>query len=342
MFRKRWQVWLSLLISAVFLWLALAGLDLGNVWAQVRSARPLWLLPAFLGYFVTVWIRIYRWRVMLRPVRDVPTIRLTSIVVLGYLTNNLYPLRIGELLRAYLLRRREEVAVGAGLATIVVERVFDGLALLTMVFVGLPLAPLPATWLQNGLALAVVAFVGALFAFLVLAARPEWALRLAGTGIGLLPVPRLRAPLENFIGRFLGGIIALRSSRAVLTLFGLSLLIWLMEMVKFWLVMQAFGFEVAFGALMLMVGVVNLTTVLPSAPGYIGTFDAPGIAILVLYGINESLAGAYTLVLHTILWLPSVLFGLLIMLREGVRWSDFGRAAEMQKPDHRPVNEGGE
>jgi hypothetical protein len=110
-----------------------------------------------------------------------------------------------------------------------------------------------------------------------------------------------------------------------LELIASSIVIWLFETGKFWLVMQAFPFSVSWYALMLMGGVIALMTVIPSAPGFIGTFDLPGIAMLVLYGVPETLAGAYILVLHLVLWLPSVVVGFIFMIREGVHWSDFGR-----------------
>ena len=99
-----------------------------------------------------------------------------------------------------------------------------------------------------------------------------------------------------------------------------SVVIWLLETVKYWYLMQAFPFEVSFFALMLMNGVVNLATTLPSAPGYIGTFDAPGIAVLVAYGVDHALATGYTLVLHAALWLPITLLGLYYMVRESISW----------------------
>ena len=95
--------------------------------------------------------------------------------------------------------------------------------------------------------------------------------------------------------------------------------------------MHAFDFETSFFALMLMNGVVNLATTIPSAPGYIGTFDAPGIAVLTLYGVDVTIATAYTLVLHAALWLPITLLGIYYMIRFEMGWSDFGRATEMTK-----------
>jgi uncharacterized protein (TIRG00374 family) len=101
-----------------------------------------------------------------------------------------------------------------------------------------------------------------------------------------------------------------------------SVLIWLLETAKYWFVMHAFDFSVSFFALMLMNGIVNLATTIPSAPGYIGTFDAPGIAVLGAYGVDQAAAAGYTLVLHVALWLPITLLGAYYLTREGVKWSD--------------------
>ena len=77
---------------------------------------------------------------------------------------------------------------------------------------------------------------------------------------------------------------------------------------------------------MLMNGIVNLATTIPSAPGYIGTFDGPGIAVLTAYGVDQATATGYTLVLHVALWLPITLLGGYYLAREGIKWSDALRA----------------
>jgi uncharacterized membrane protein YbhN (UPF0104 family) len=80
------------------------------------------------------------------------------------------------------------------------------------------------------------------------------------------------------------------------------------------------GYGGGFFGLMLMNGIVNLATTLPAAPGYVGTFDAPGIAVLVAYGVAPPIAAGYTLTLHAALWLPITLLGAYYMAREGLSW----------------------
>jgi hypothetical protein len=137
---------------------------------------------------------------------------------------------------------------------------------------------------------------------------------------------RFRPPVRGFADRFMVGLRSLRSGRAVLMLFLTSVVIWLAETVKYWFVMHAFDFTVPFWVLMLMNGIVNLATTIPSSPGYVGTFDAPGIEILTLFGVNRAVAASYTLVLHVALWLPITLLGLWYMTRESLSWREFTQA----------------
>ena len=327
---RRWQFWVGLVVSAVFLWLALRGLKLTEVAADLRSGNYAWLLPGVIVYFLAVAARTWRWDYLLRPLKVVSLRDLFPIVVIGYMGNNVYPARAGELLRAYVLKRNEGVSVSASLATVVVERIFDGVIMLLFVFITLPTAPFLPDGLRTIVVVGSLIFFTALIVFLFLAARPALASRLYGPLIDrFLPIP-VRERVRGLLNRFITGLASLRDWRHVLMVFFTSIVIWLLETIKYWFVMHAFNFEVSFFALMLMNGVVNLATTLPAAPGYIGTFDGPGIAILSAFGVQQTVATAYTLVLHAALWLPITLLGFIFMARQSIHWSDFARAATMK------------
>ncbi len=330
---KRWQFWLGAGISALFLVIAMRNLHLGDVWAEIRAARYGWILPGVAVYFLGVWARTWRWDYLLRPLKRIPLRRLFPVVVIGYMGNNVYPARAGEVIRAYVLRRREGVSISASLGTIVVERVFDGLVMLIFVFIGLPFTPMPG-WLQGMVIAASLLFFGALALFMTLAIKIEWAELAYGWAIDRVVPARFRVPVRGFADRFMTGLYSLRSGRGVLMIFVTSLVIWLAETVKYWFVMHAFDFTVPFWVLMLMNGIVNLATTIPSSPGYIGTFDAPGIEILSIFGVERNLAAGYTLVLHAALWLPITLLGFWYMGRESISWRDFGQAEKsmVQQP----------
>lgn len=325
---KKWQIWIGVIVSAVFLWLAFRGLDFEEAFKNAKSANYWWLIPSVAVYFVAVWVRTWRWDFMLRPLKHIPVARLFPVVVIGYMGNNIYPFRAGEVLRSYVLRQREDIPIGASLATVIVERVFDGLVMLIFVFAALPFAPIPNETIQQTITFASIAFFTALVLFFAIAAVPERFLRLAEWVCNLLLPERISAPILDFAHRFTIGLQSLRNFKNVLMIFFTSVIIWLLETVKYWFVMQGFDFTVSFFALMLMNGVVNLATTIPTAPGYVGTFDAPGIAVLTEYGVKQEVASAYTIVLHIALWLPITLLGGIYMYREGLSWSDFGKAVQ--------------
>jgi len=303
---KRWQFWLGIAISLGFMWYVMRGLHLRAFWEVLRHANYWWLLPGVGVYFLAVWM--------------------FPIVAIGYMGNNIYPARAGELLRAYVLRRKEQVPISASLATIIVERAFDGIVMLSFVFINLPeLTNLTADsgFAGSIQALAIIGaavFLGAVLVFLLMAAFTEQSQRLISWFTDRLVPERFRDNVNAVSARFLEGLASLRSPGDVMMVFLTSVVIWLFETGKYWFVMQAFPFEVSFFAL--MNGIVNLATTIPSAPGYIGTFDAPGIAVLEAYGVPSALAAGYTLVLHAALWLPITLLGAYYMARESLSWSE--------------------
>ncbi len=325
---KRWKFWLGAAISAFFLYYALRGLDLSLVWQTIQTGNYWWVIPGIAVYFVGVWARTWRWHYLLRPIKTVSLKRLWPVVVIGYMGNNIYPFRIGELLRAYVLKKQEDVSMSASIATILVERIFDGLVMLIFVFIGLPLVPGLPDWLRQTVVLASIAFLGALIVFFVMAARPQTTRKLYQWAFTRFLPHKIQTTFIELADRFMEGLSSLTSLRDILMIFFTSVVIWLLETVKYWFVMYAFSFSVSFFVLMLMNGVVNLATTLPSAPGYVGTFDTPGIEVLKVFGVDPVIAAAYTLVLHAALWLPITLLGFYYMIREGLSWTDLGKAAE--------------
>ncbi len=336
---KSWRFWLGAVISALFLIIALRGLDLRHVLLDIRAANYWWLVPGVVVYFVAVWARTWRWHYLLRPIKPIPVKTMWPVVVIGYMGNNIYPFRIGEVIRAYVLKKKQGVSVSASIATILVERIFDGLVMLIFVFVALPIAPGLPAWLRQTVILASIAFFGALAIFLVMAALPTASRKIYRRLIHRFVPRRFQRKLLALADRFMEGLSSLRNPVDVLMVFVTSAIIWLLETVKYWFVMHAFSFSVSFFALMLMNGVVNLATTLPSAPGYIGTFDGPGIEILKVFDVTPSVAAAYTLVLHAALWLPVTLLGLWYMFRESLSWKEFDQAVEEVNPDHDPATE---
>ncbi len=259
------------------------------------------------------------------------------IVCIGYMGNNIYPARAGEVLRAFVLKKNEGVAISASLATIIVERIFDAVVMLGFVFLNLPeLARLTSDagflgWDIRTLSLVgAFIFIGALAVFLLAAMFPYRTEKIVDWIIVHWVPARFREKTADISRRFLSGLESLRSPKDALMVFLTSVIIWLLETGKYWIVMHAFSFRVSFFALLLMNGIVNLATTLPSAPGYVGTFDGPGIALLQAYGVDGAMAAGYTLVLHAALWLPITLVGAYFFAKEGLRWGQKPQLSETE------------
>jgi uncharacterized protein (TIRG00374 family) len=328
--RRRWFIIvIGLVVSLGFLWYALRDLHLGEVWTALHGANYWWLVPGVAVYFISVWFRAWRWGFLLRGSKTVSASRLFPVVVIGYMGNDILPFRLGEVLRAYVLWRKEGINVGTTLTTAVLERLFDGLTMVLFVLFGLLFVPLSA-FLSRLVTIASAAFFGALVVFLFLAAQPDLLRRVARALVGRVVPARFRAPVLDLVEGIVAGLESLRRGRDVLVLFGVTLWVWILETAKYWLVSFAFAdLHLPYVAILLMGGAVNLLTALPSLPGYIGTFEL-GIKILEGIGAPSSSAGSYILVLHAILLLPVTLLGLAFMAMEGIQWTEVGRLGKLE------------
>jgi len=343
---KRWQFWVGALVSVGFSYYALLNLQLEKVWEALSRFRILWLLPAVAVYFVAVFLRTYRWHYLLRHMKSVPVKRLFPVVTIGYMGNNVYPFRAGEVIRAYVLKRKENVSGSASLATIVVERIFDGLTMLTFVFAIIPFVP-AAQRFRTTLAVTSLLFFGTLTAFFLIASSPQRTERIYGWFVNWLVPARFRDTVRGILDKFLVGLQVLRRGRDLLLVFGVSIALWLVEAGKYWFVMHGFrqagvAIDVPFHALVFTAALVNLATSIPLPTiGYIGPFEVVGKESLMLFGVGEEVALGFMLALHAALWFPITMLGFYYMVRESISWAELSAAQQVaeQERDQRLVEE---
>jgi hypothetical protein len=343
---KRWQFWVGVLVSAAFSYYALLNLQLDKVWAALSRFQIIWLMPAIAVYFVAVFLRTYRWHYLLRHMKSVPVKRLFPVVTIGYMGNNVYPFRAGEVIRAYVLKRKEAVSGSASLATIVVERIFDGLTMLTFVFAIIPFVP-AAQRFRATLAVTSLVFFGALAAFFLIASSPHRTARIYSWFVNRLVPARLRETTTGVLDKFMVGLQVLRRGRDLVLVFVVSIVLWLAEAGKYWFVMQGFhqagvAIDVPFHALVFTTALVNLATSIPLPTiGYIGPFEVVGKESLMLFGVGEEVALGFMLALHAALWFPITMLGLYYMVRESISWAELSAAqqAAAQERDPRMVED---
>ena len=316
----------GLILSAVFLTIFLWRADISDLWDAMQSANYLYVIPGVALYLTSLLWRTLRWKLILSPVGNFRVARLWPVVIVGYASNNVLPVRLGELVRAYFLNTREGVSKATALATILVERVSDGMALLLLVGVVSLFIPLVdlfkdlgaqtrVPWLLLTMALSVPFFS---FAFLLvsMAIWPAHVERLLERALNHLP-ERVR-PMASFLStRFLMGLSALRYPDRLGKIMALSVPVWIFEASMFFLIALGFDLDEYFpsiwnlmGVLILTTATANLGTTIPSGGGGIGPFEFFAQATLVYFAVDVSVASAYVLVLHAALLVPVTIIGI--------------------------------
>ena len=330
---NNWRFWLGLAVSILFVIILAYQVDLKEITAALGEASYFYVAPAIGLYFIAVYFRSIRWRYLLAPVGAFPVNRLYPVVVMGYMANNLLPARLGELVRSYYLAKREGVSGSTALATIAVERVYDGVVLLAVAALAAPLLVLLGEFDGTSdayrtaaltLAFGTVAVFLAALAFLTMASFP-WFLGMVDLGLRAVPA-RLRPRAREMSHRFIQGLGVLNSPRKHLGVFLLSLPVWLLEGAMYFLISYSFGISGAFGSfwvlllvIALLTAVSNLATALPTSIGGIGPFEVVAQQTLVALGVGASVAAVYAAFLHLVaLWLPVNLVGLALLWKQNL------------------------
>jgi glycosyltransferase 2 family protein len=298
--------------------------DLAGVLAALSGANLALVVPALVAYFAGVWLRACRWRRLVSPFADVPSSRLFRVILIGFAVNNVLPLRLGEIVRAFLLRHSHEVPIAGSLASILLERVLDLVVLAGFMVVVSSFVPLDG-WLAALATLAWAGVLAAVLALLVLLLTPRGVLH-GVLNFAVAASGQISPKLAKLVGSFFNGISAVETPRAVLSVGFLSIACWIAELGLYYFLMLAFGFDS--GILSLFAGMVaaNLATALPSSPGYVGTFDVPLQSVLSdQFGVPVLVASSYTLLAHAVLLIPVVLTGLPLLFKENLSLRALGR-----------------
>lgn len=319
---KTKKFWFGLAVTALFLYLVFRQIDVRELRDALVRAQYLWLLPALLVYLAGYLIRAVRWKFLLRSIKSLPWTRLLPPLIMGFMVNNVLPARAGEFVGAYVVGKREGVSKTSAFATVIMQRVYDGLVMVLFAVVVLYFfrVPLHVTGGESGfvnLMNTVIKITACLFVLLFLAlflviAWKEKSADLLSRLAGLLPAA-LGRKTERVLHSFLEGLSVLRSRGDSLAAFGLSVLAWTGESAAYYFVLRAFGILLPPYAAIMLMAVINLGIMVPSSPGYIGPFEFFGVGTLLLFGVPKAASLPAILIIHAIVWLPITLWGFYYM-----------------------------
>jgi uncharacterized protein (TIRG00374 family) len=338
----------SVLALALFAWF-LSHADLGSVWRHLRSARVELLLVGFVFVWVTYWARAIRWQYLLAPVGPTRFRTAFRTTVIGFAALGLLPARAGDLLRPYLLAKREGLDPTATFATVVMERALDLIAVLvllaTYVWVFADERALPAHLLRPvevSAAIAAVVAAGLLALIWVLASHPEriGALVLAA---GRVLSHRLAERLARMATAFSSGCAAARDVRTIVWSVVWSFPVWLAIALEAWAVTAAFGIDMPVSGAFLLQALLVIGVAVPT-PGAVGSYhEAYRFGVTTFFGAANDRAVAAAIVVHALTFIPVVLVGILFMAQDGLsvgglqRMAGEAREKELPHTDEVPI-----
>ncbi|MDQ2664488.1 MAG: flippase-like domain-containing protein [Gemmatimonadota bacterium] len=334
-----WRSALGIVLSALLLYLAFKDIEFAKVIANMRKANlPLLALSA-LAATLTVPARARRWRPILDPIApNLPFDALWRATAIGVMINNVAPARAGEPARAYALSRfAPRVSFPAAFASLAVDRLFDMVVLLLLMFGAMLDPAFPSGADVFGFSMSSIAVKGMLLVIVVLCAMYAMVLFPARVlslyeALARRIAPRLEEKGRTALVALMHGLSVLRSPSRFATVFAWTMLHWLLNALAFWLGFKAVGIEAPYSAALFLQGVIAIGVAAPQAPGFFGVFELLGKEGLRLYGVGADAAVSWAIGYHFLSFLPITVIGAWYFLRAGLSLEQIGTVEEGATP----------
>ena len=318
--RRHWQFWVGAGISVFFLAILFRSMDFAKLLDALRSMDARFLVPAVAATLFSYSTRAYRWKLLLAEEKNASMGNLFAAVSIGYMANNLLPARIGELIRVYVLGEREGIDKGTVFASLVLDRLFDGCAVLCILIATLFTLRLPGEGegvraaLVTGGYVTAAAYLAIIGFLVLLKKRTSAMLRLAERVLKPFP-PAVTAKVMPLLGSFIGGV---RLSSRLGNLLGLaasSVVIWASAVWPIDLLLRSFGIVLPITASLFIMVLLVVAVMIPASPGYIGTYHYACYQALTVFGITGEKALGVALVIHAVNFFPITFLGLFYLVR---------------------------
>ncbi|NCO40609.1 MAG: hypothetical protein COZ06_30460 [Armatimonadetes bacterium CG_4_10_14_3_um_filter_66_18] len=318
---------LGIVLSCLFLYLAFRRVSIEELRLALAETHWAWLVASVGAMLLDYCFMAVRWQLLLRPERRLPYPTVFAVLTIGFFANNVLPARAGEVLRAYALGRKEGMSKSFCLGSIVVERGLDLVVLLAFVFLGGLFIPLPG-WAHGLSELAGVLLVLVVVVFAVVLAGEA---RVEGVLARLeraMPSRKSGFLVAKFRG-FRSGISSVANWRLLPVLLALSACVWALNATSGLLALRSIGGGTSLLGMIFVIGAVNLGLIVPSSPGFVGTYQWLCIHAMAALGIAEPVALAFSLLFHASWYLPSTVIGFVAALRYNLLGS--GRLSATQE-----------
>lgn len=337
----------SILASVVCTWLFIRSIEWALLKDALRGANYWFIIPTLILTLVVYVVRAIRWRGLLSHIKVISVMNLLSITFIGFMANNILPARVGEVLRPFILTKKENVKFSTSFATVIVERIFDMLGLIIFTVAIIALLPHPP---HHGLAYVstsqvsainesiipslkkwteVFAVVGVftMISLFFVVIKPDFFKNILFRCCFFLP-HKIKDKVLGLYESFVYGLKILENKIQTVWILALSLFIWVLGGAEIYLLGFSFHMHLPFVGACLVAVCLALAVALPQAPGYIGVFHIAVLKSLHIFGIETSAAQSYAIILWAIGIFPSTLMGFFFLWREGIAFREVIRLEE--------------
>ena len=306
-----------ILVTVFALAYALWDVDFAELGALL-SGGNYWMLVPFMGLLVLFyWMKALRWVYILRPVGRFTVGEVMPSMIIGFAANNLLPAHLGELVRTALFSHRFEKPISSVAITLLVERIFDLVAILSLYAIAMTIIGTPPDSLEIGAWFITLLMAGFFAAIAVILYKPSLVLN-TGARLGAFLPERFQHRLTGVLENIIHAFSSLRSPLLVASMIAWSLLKWLLMGGMIWLTLIAYGSEVSPAICLVLMAVLALAAAVPNAPGYIGAIQAAYVFALKPFGISEETAFAASIMFLVAQWLPVTIAGATYFIAGGL------------------------
>jgi uncharacterized protein (TIRG00374 family) len=301
------KVILGILISIVLIYLSVRGINLQDVFRDLKNIQLSYVIFFILLVILMQWVRSYRWGVILQPMEKIDQFSLFSVTSVGFLVIASIPARIGELARPYLISKRSSIKMSSALGTILVERVLDSFTVLAIAVIVLLLTDLPPWMIRSSIIFFLLAL--GMFCFIIfLILRRDAALKLINRILSKLP-GKFAHTIDEVIHHFIDGFQIITNIKFLLYLFFLSALVWLLDVLAIYMLLKAFDFTLPVMASFVVMIILIVGIAIPAAPGYIGNWHFACVLALSFFGLAKAEALSFAVVYHFLSMVIVVVLG---------------------------------
>ena len=315
---KKLKFVFGLILSILFLYLAFRSVDLLQMIQALKSGRYLYVLPATGALLLSHYFRSLRWRYFLDPIGRTDSRSLFSALIIGYMANTVTPAHLGEFLRAYVLSRKKRMAMESVFATIVVERIIDVVTLVLLMLLVLWLYPFPSWVIVSG----CIMFGAVMGICLLLLASKRFDTHINTILCRLLP-QTLGHKIACSLNNFLSGIVPLKQRSDSVPVLFYTAAIWLCYALSYYFALSVFElnalYDLPWYAAIVILVITTISIVVPSSPGYVGTYHFLCQTSLMFFGVSAEAALSYATIAHGINVLPVMALGFVFAGHEGLR-----------------------